>query len=103
MDPDGRVWIQTDGAQPGGANDQMLVADPYTTDAHGAPVIKRFFTGVKNGEVTGITATPDQRTMFVNIQHPGEGGGSSWPTGGTALPRSATVVITKEDGGVIGS
>ena len=43
--------------------------------------------------------------MFVNIQHPGETGkgASHWPEGGNALPRSATVIITKNDGGVIGS
>jgi secreted PhoX family phosphatase len=103
VDADSRVWIQTDGSQPEGANDQMLAANPNATDAHGVPEIRRFLTGVKNGEVTGVITTPDQRTMFVNIQHPGEGGGSSWPDGGTSTPRSATVVITKDDGGVIGS
>jgi hypothetical protein len=103
-DPDGRLWIQTDGSQPGGANDQMLAADPGVRDAHGTPEVRRFFTGVTNGEVTGMVCTPDQRTMFVNSQHPGEGGGSTWPRpDGITTPRSATVVITKDDGGVIGS
>ena len=42
--------------------------------------------------------------MFVNIQHPGEGGGSTWPhDDGITTPRSATVVVTKDDGGVIGT
>ena len=104
VDPDGRTWILTDGSQPGGVNDQMLAADPASPDGRGAPEIRRFLTGVPNGEVTGVITTPDQRTMFVNIQHPGEGGGSQWPQGdGLATPRSATVVITKDDGGVIGS
>jgi secreted PhoX family phosphatase len=103
-DDDGRIWIQTDGRQPGGFNDQMLAANPYVDDAAGTPEIKRFFTGVVNGEVTGVITTPDQTTMFVNIQHPGEGGGSTWPQGdGFDTPRSATVVITKDDGGIIGS
>lgn len=103
-DPDGRVWIQTDGTQPLGANDQMLAANPYVTDPNGGPQIKRFLTGVVNCEVTGVITTPDQRTMFVNIQHPGEGGGSQWPhLDGITTPRSATVVVTKDDGGVIGS
>lgn len=98
-DPDGRLWIQTDGAQPGGANDQMLCADPDTGE------IRRFLTGVKGCEVTGVTMTPDQRTMFVNIQHPGDGDPtvSNWPDGGSSLPRPATVIITKDDGGIIGS
>ena len=104
IDPDSRVWIQTDGTQPAGANDQMLAANPFVVDEAGAPEIKRFFTGVPNCEVTGVITTPDQRTMFVNIQHPGEGGGSTWPQSDTiATPRSATVVVTKDDGGVIGS
>ena len=104
-DPDGRVWIQTDGTQPLAANDQMLAANPFVTDAAGAPQIRRFLTGVIGCEVTGVITTPDQRTMFVNIQHPGEAGApSQWPhTDGLTTPRSATVVITKDDGGVIGT
>ncbi len=103
-DCDGRVWIQTDGAQPTGANDQMLAANPNVTDSEGAPEIKRFFTGVKACEVTGVITTPDQRTMFVNLQHPGEGGGSTWPRlDGITTPRSATVVVTKDNCGVIGT
>ena len=78
---DGRVWIQTDGTQPVGANDQMLAANPYVTDAEGAPELRRFLTGVIGSECTGVITTPDQRTMFVNIQHPGENGGSTVATG----------------------
>jgi secreted PhoX family phosphatase len=104
VDPDGRVWIQTDGAQPAAANDQMLAANPYVNDAEGTPEIRRFFTGVPGCEVTGVITTPDQRTMFVNIQHPGESRPSTWPQDdGFTTPRAATVVITKDDGGVIGS
>jgi secreted PhoX family phosphatase len=51
--------------------------------------------------------------LFVNIQHPGEDTPaanignpslftSHWPDGGNARPRSATIVIQREDGGVIG-
>jgi secreted PhoX family phosphatase len=104
VDPDGRVWIQTDGSQPTGANDQMLAANPYVTDPEGRPEIRRFFTGVRGCEVTGVVTTPDQRTMFVNIQHPGESLDSSWPQNdGISTPRPATVVVTKDDGGVIGT
>ena len=55
-----------------------------STDATGAPEIRRFLTGVGGCEVTGVIATPDQRTMFVNIQHPGDGGASTWPHAGRA-------------------
>jgi len=103
-DDAGRVWIQTDGAQPGGANDQMLAADPYRTDESGAPQVRRFLTGVSGAEVTGVTATPDNRTLFINLQHPGDGKPSTWPrVDGITTPRSGTVVITKDDGGVIGT
>jgi len=103
-DKAGRVWIQTDGSQPTGANDQMLAADPYRTDETGAPLVRRFLTGVLGAEVTGVTATPDNRTLFINLQHPGDGEDSTWPRlDGITTPRSGTVVITKDDGGVIGS
>lgn len=103
-DDDGRIWIQTDGSQPTGANDQMLAANPKKVDAEGRPEVRRFLTGVVGAEVTGVVTTPDQRTMFVNIQHPGDGAVSQWPgMDGLTIPRSATVVITKDDGGVIGT
>ena len=104
LDPESRAWIQTDGTQPNAANNQMLAADPYRTDSTGAPELRRFLTGVVGCEVTGIAATPDQRTLFVNLQHPGERGGSTWPQDDRfSTPRSATVVVTKNDGGVIGT
>ena len=103
FDSAGRLWIQTDGnysntgnfANQG--NNQMLCADPVTKE------IRRFFVGPVECEVTGLTFTPDSKTMFINIQHPGEDGNSHWPDGGSAIPRSATIIITKDDGGVIGS
>ncbi|TVP45116.1 MAG: PhoX family phosphatase [Halomonas sp.] len=115
IDPDRRVWIQTDisesvmneGIFEVFGNNQMLVANPETGE------IKRFLTGPIGQEITGVITTPDQRTMFVNVQHPGatttaeafaNGSFSShWPEGGSAIPRSATLVITREDGGVIGA
>lgn len=80
--------------------------------AHGAN-LKRFLVGPVECEITGIDTTPDGRTLFVGIQHPGEGGTpaaptSHWPdsqttgtAGATVRPRSAVVVITKDDGGVV--
>lgn len=103
FDKAGRLWIQTDGnysnakAYAGMGNNQMLCADPKTKE------IRRFLVGPKECEITGLTFTPDQKTLFINVQHPGERGNSHWPDGGDAIPRSATVVITKDDGGVIGS
>ncbi|HEY9737663.1 MAG TPA: PhoX family phosphatase [Trichocoleus sp.] len=104
-DSDGRLFIQTDGDQPTingvKANDQMLVADTNTGE------IRRIFAGVNGCEVTGVAVTPDHRTMFVNLQHPGDGNPQLTnfpaPTGSGRVPRDATIVITKKDGGIIGS
>ncbi|SDD14854.1 PhoX family protein [Aquimonas voraii] len=100
FDPAGLLWIQTDmsGSQLGSGpfgNNAMLAVDPASGD------IRRFLVGPVGCEVTGIAATPDLRTLFVNIQHPADG--SSWPDGNGARPRSATVVVTKDDGGIIGT
>ncbi|MBS7660492.1 PhoX family phosphatase [Pseudomonas lalucatii] len=102
FDPEGRLWIQTDMSRsqlrsgPFG-NNQMLVADPKSGE------LKRFLVGPSGAEITGISATPDFRTLFVNVQHPGEGSTagnllSTWPDGPGKRPRSATLIITREDG-----
>jgi secreted PhoX family phosphatase len=108
FDKRGWLWIETDygpsksGVQTNMGNCHMMVADTNTGQ------IGRFLTGPNGAEITGWTMTPDQKSLFVNIQHPGEGGASNpttastWP-GGTSPARSATIVITKDDGGVIGS
>ncbi|BEV11055.1 PhoX family phosphatase [Asticcacaulis sp. DW145] len=129
------LWIQTDdGAYTDVTNCMMLAAMPGRVGDGGARTItntgtggatatqstfvgkapgmqlRRFLVGPKECEITGIDTTPDGRTLFVNIQHPGENGTASnitsnWPysqSGTTAgRPRSATIVITKTDGGVI--
>jgi uncharacterized protein len=117
FDPRGVLWIQTDvstsalnkGDYANLGNNQMLAADSATGE------IRRFLTGPNGCEVTGVVTTPDGRTMFVNIQHPGEAPSersnpakptalSTWPDGpGAGRPRSATIVIRKRDGGFIGS
>lgn len=100
-DPHGRLFIQTDGGQKDGLNNQMLVCDIETGE------LRRLLTGVTSDEITGITVTPDQRTMFVNLQHPGNGDPTATnfpaPTDGVTVPRDCTLVITKKDGGIIGS
>ncbi|MDO5682911.1 MAG: hypothetical protein Q4G46_08800, partial [Propionibacteriaceae bacterium] len=70
---------------------------------------KRLMTGVKGGEVTGLTVAENQRVMLANIQHPGNGDPlvTNFPeefTGATGpVPRDATIVIVKKDKGIIGS
>lgn len=117
FDADSRLWIQTDisesvmntGDWAQFGNNQMLACDPVNKD------LRRFMTGCVGQETTGVITTPDQQNMFVNQQHPGAtisaedfaagelAGKGNWPLGGNHYGRSATVVITKDDGGVIGT
>lgn len=117
FDDRGTLWIQTDahatnmykGDYAGVGSNMMLAADVKSGE------IRRFLVGPPNCEITGVVMTPDLRTMFVNVQHPGESPSdrsdpadpskySTWPSGTKgARPRSATVVIRKRDGGVIGT
>lgn len=136
----GICWIQTDdgyytdvtncmmlAALPGQVGDggNVTVAGTNVVTKRGAlPTadnLKRFLVGSVACEITGICETPDGKTVFVNIQHPGETTKigdigdpskytSHWPGnagygagGATARPRSATIVITKDDGGRIGT
>ena len=101
VDPDGRIFIQTDGGQQDGLNNQMLVTNEDGT------TISRLFTGVTGCEITGVATTPDRKTMFVNIQHPGNGDPAvtNFPAeqDGVTVPRDCTIVITRRNGGIIGS
>jgi hypothetical protein len=117
IDARGVLWIQTDmsptamhlGETAGFGNNQMLACNPRSGE------VRRFLTGPTGCEITGCSFTPDGRTMFINIQHPGESPSersnaaeptrfSTWPDGpGAGRPRSATVVIRRRDGGVVGA
>ncbi|HGO9981218.1 TPA: PhoX family phosphatase [Acinetobacter baumannii] len=131
FDPRGVLWIETDdGAYTDVTNCMMLAALPgqigdggTATTSNGQQTItgakvtdatlRRFLVGPKQCEITGIAMTPDYKAIFINVQHPGEDSPSyakpesNWPatqkdpSNKTARPRSATVVITRKDGGVI--
>jgi uncharacterized protein len=127
----GICWIQTDdgaygdvtnnmllAAIPGEVGDGVTKATPTSLGAAlGETRLRRFLTGPVGCEITGLTESPDGKTIFVNIQHPGEdtvalGAAadfthtSQWPSnagyGPGSRPRSATIVIRRTDGGVIG-
>jgi uncharacterized protein len=126
IDQFGIAWIQTDmsgsqqagtGSNPNFGENSMLAANPLTGD------IRRFLSGPLNQETTGVVSTPDGTSLFVNFQHPGDRSSatrftSNWPDSGVIYrhpgdpvpvvdpngfrPRSATIVITREDGGIVG-
>lgn len=130
------LWIQTDdSAFADRTNNQMLAALPGRVGDGGARTItntnggtgtqatfvgaaatpatvRRFLTGPLECEITGVDTTPDGRTIFVGIQHPGEDASdpnqpsSNWPQSqsgnATGRPRSGVVAVTRQDGGIIG-
>ncbi len=104
FDAAGRLWIQTDGKYSnegdfaGMGNNQMLCSDPASGE------VRRFLTGPIACEITGLAFSPDYRTMFIGVQHPGEKSKPSYfPDGGDSKPRSTVMMITREDGGIIGA
>jgi hypothetical protein len=120
----GICWINTDdvyytdvtncmtlAALPGAVGDGTAVTIT-NTDSSGAsrqvrtnasyPLgsrLKRFLVGPVYCEMAGLAESSDGRALFVNVMHPG----GHWPDGGTARPRSSTVVVTRDDGGRIGT
>jgi len=109
FDPQGRLWIATDGGR------QIGIADGLWACCITGPeraTTRHFYASPTGAEVTGPCFTPDGETLFVSIQHPGDQTGSSfdnpttrWPAPmDSALPpRPSVIVVTREGGGPIGS
>lgn len=108
FDENGRMWVATDG-QPSSIqkNDAL-----YLVEVEGPQrgLAKMFLSSPVAAEVCGPEFTPDNRTLFVAIQHPGEGKGSTfakpasrWPDEkGDLPPRPSVVAIYRPDGGKVG-
>ncbi|MEO5736558.1 MAG: alkaline phosphatase PhoX, partial [Variovorax sp.] len=110
--------------KPGVAGTAPVTVSTYAGKKMNDTIFKRFLTAPKGAEVTGLAESPDGKALFINIQHPGEntlaanigdpskyeshfpgsgvGVAAYGPGGANARPRSSTVMITKNDGGIIG-
>lgn len=101
FDQSGNLWIATDGMpKTTGYNDGLFVSQ--VSGANKA-IPKRFLSAPIGAEVCGPEFTPDFKTLFVSIQHPGEGSSfdnpsTNWPeenpqAGGTP-PKPSVVAIS---------
>ncbi|MEZ5971798.1 MAG: DUF839 domain-containing protein [Hyphomonadaceae bacterium] len=119
VDNSDNLWIATDGSDSvfPDCNDSVMIAP---IGASGPRPVKRFLVAPVGAEVCGPTLAFDETAFFCAIQHPGEANSagvsnaelrwrnhqrppSNFPDGGDSWPRSAVVVVTREDGGRVGS
>jgi hypothetical protein len=106
FDPKGRIWISTDGQDDWAGFNDSLYGAATSGPARGAT--RAFFAGPAGSEICGPCFTPDGRTLFLAIQHPGDGSSfdkpsTRWPDFRPDLPpRGSVVAITRADGGEIG-
>ena len=115
---DGGVFTVTNTMTVSGAS-KTETQNTFVGGILGESRLRRFLVGPVGAEVTGITETADGKAIFVGIQHPGENAtayndtkNGVWPTnanngaggayGAGTRARSATIIITKDDGGKIG-
>ena len=101
FDSRGNLWIATDG-QPGTLQKHDgIYAVP--TEGGDRGFVRQFLSSVIASETASLELTPNDETLFVSIQHPGEGStfenpSSTFPDGATP-PRPSVVAVTRTGSG----
>jgi len=104
VDSQGRLWVCTDAGN--GDRDALYVME---TEGPDRKLSKRFYLPALEAECCSPAFTPDNRALFLSVQHPAEEAArledavTRWPNDAYELPRPSVIVITRDDGGVIGS
>lgn len=107
IDPEGRLWISTDGNERTGGADGIWALD---TDGEGRGTGRHFFRCPAGAEMCGPIFNPEGDAFFLAVQHPGDGAGTSfeapstrWPDFQEDMPpRPSVVVVTRLGGGEVG-
>ena len=109
FDPKGRAYVFTDQGARQKLNkvpDGVYAAD---TEGPGRGLFKLLFAVPVEAECCGGAFTPDGKTLFVAVQHPGEGGSfdqplTRWPDFEEGVPpRPSVLAIHRADGHEIGA
>lgn len=105
VDGQGRLWVCTDDGN--GTRDALYV---LATDGPERNLSRRFYLPPLESECCSPAFTPDGRSLFLAVQHPSEEASrledivTSWPSAERgAPPRPSVIVITRDDGGVVGT
>ena len=120
VDHRGRLWVTTDQgenwAKASGTADGVWAVE---TEGELRGLSRMFYRNPVGAEMCGPLFAPDDKSLFLAIQHPAADGAAEWKPFGRLSsfedpatrwpdfqpnmpPRPSVLVITKEDGGVIG-
>jgi hypothetical protein len=107
VDPEGRLWVATDGNEVSGAADGLWAME---TDGPARGTGRAFFRVPVGAELCGPRFTDDGKTLFVAVQHPGNTDGATfenpatrWPDFDTRTPpRPSVMAIQNRNGGPVG-
>lgn len=121
FDSQGRFWVGTDQgsswAKASGTADGIWAVE---TEGPNRGLSRLFYRNPVGAEICGPTFSPDDRALFVSVQHPAADGGEKFTKSGKGStfedpatrwpdfdenmpPRPSVIVITKSDNGVLGS
>lgn len=107
VDPQGRLWIATDGNERTGAVDGIWALE---TEGERRGTGRHFFRCPVGAEMCGPIFNPEGDAFFLAVQHPGDGSSASfeapatrWPDFREDMPpRPSVVVVTRIGGGQVG-
>ncbi|WP_036591160.1 PhoX family protein [Oceanospirillum maris] len=120
VDGRGRLWVTTDQGDDWGKTGST--DGIWAVETHGKKrgAARMFFRVPVGAEMASPAFTPDDKTLFVSVQHPGSDGAKDYPPFAREStfsdpvtrwpdfkpdmpPRPSLMVITKKDGGIVGS
>jgi hypothetical protein len=103
FDREGNLWVATDMSYKGMERTAELMGNNglffVPTSGADAGTAYQFASAPAYAELTGPCWTEDWKTLFLSVQHPGEGTLnpdmplSNWPDGGKSMPRPAVVAV----------